>query len=105
MCKSKLRSSASRDEFNRYNGFGSFSSRGEPCQFHKPIAFKPEEPPVMRMSTSFEARFEVEDGVNLAFHQDRSRHRKPEIELCRPCSIEGSWRRNHRALSGQVKRP
>ena len=105
MRKPELCPSAISDEFSRDNRPGSFSGGGEPRQFHKPIAFEPEEPPVMRMSISFETRFEIEDRVNIAFHQDRSWYSEPDIELLCPCPIEGARRRHHRALSGQPKRP
>src|ERR1700690_1191336 len=94
-----------RDEFDRHDGFGPFGCGGEPCQFHKLIAFEPEEPPIVRMSLSFEMRFEVEDRVDVTFHQYRSWCRKPAIELLRPCSEEGTRGRGHRTLSIQPKRP
>ncbi len=52
----------------------------------------------MRMPLSLEMRFEVEDHVDLGFHQYRSRYRKPANRTAPSCLEQDTRRLNHRAL-------
>jgi hypothetical protein len=61
-----------------------FGRGGDPGQFHQPVAFQPEEPPVVRMTHSLEVRLEIERGVDFRSHPHRPRRGEPAIECLRP---------------------
>jgi len=90
-------------QLDRHDGLGAFCRCSKPCQFHKLIALKSEEPAIVRMPRSFELCFEEERRVDFPLHQDRSRRRKPAIELLRPRAEEDSRWRVHGALDRQAE--
>src|ERR1700683_1296482 len=105
MRQSQQRSAVIRREFNCHHGLSPVSCGSNPRHFHKPVHFKPEEPAIVRMSFSFELRFEIKGCIDLAFHQYGPGCRKPTIELFGPRPEQRAGLRNHRALNAQPKRP
>src|SRR6266699_2786597 len=76
----------------------------EPCKLDKLVALKKGKRSISRIAISFTMYLPKEDGVDFALHQQRSRRRKPAIELLCPCSIEDVRRCIHYALDSEAKR-
>src|SRR6266699_3131199 len=109
--KARLGESYSRSsplwcKLDRHYGFGSLCSclPCEPCKFDELVGLKPEKATLVRIAISLMMYLPKEDGVDFALHQQRSRRRKPAIELLCPCSIEDVRRCIHYALDSEAKR-